>query len=491
MADVIDPQHWYLNLPFGTPIEVVFNFKSTSPASPLSTPPSTSPPTLQNPRVEDVNPKQPHRRLPIRQPTSDDEVLRRAGMEMEDSEMWDIHAPPKLYSLTRSEREKAVTGKPVYIDQQEDVAMEVEEPPVAAPKKQDALPISPEDVKAKPTARSAQINPDEHQANCDDVVAAVSTDDGPAQAPAKGRRMEVARLAPPRETDAGVAEDMEVDVAVPDASQLPVASEKVVKKRGRNAKTVEATPVEVQAEAMAEKSDNLEKAIEKAADQPEKPEKSEKVEKVEKAEKPVRASRKRGNTAASAVDEVNETETEEVDKSLTKKQKLEDKKDVDEEEEEAPKAAEKSVTDTFVPQLGKFMPGDAGSPWQFNLKYGTELEVYSSKYENWYPGRAIYYLVTDAPAASCKIKIHYQGFEKRFDETVDLWGDGAEADEPVLKLRPVTGDGEVNERKGTLVDVADMWDAAGNSKSHYLKGGMKEQAMAGQVVVRRGGGPKK
>ncbi|KAJ3118196.1 hypothetical protein HDU96_003236 [Phlyctochytrium bullatum] len=157
----------------------------------------------------------------------------------------------------------------------------------------------------------------------------------------------------------------------------------------------------------------------------------------------------------------------------------------------------------------KFQPGEAGSPWQFNLMYGTPLEIFSEKDAKWYPGRALYYL---AGEESCKIKIHYTGYPKRWDETVDLWAKSAppgsrgrsnglisssdEEDDlavegtegvPATRLRPPGESQEVKERCGNIMEPEEMWDVRLNAKPHGLTAAMREMALAGQLVVKKNG----
>ncbi|KAJ3027050.1 UNVERIFIED_CONTAM: hypothetical protein HDU68_004586 [Siphonaria sp. JEL0065] len=63
-------------------------------------------------------------------------------------------------------------------------------------------------------------------------------------------------------------------------------------------------------------------------------------------------------------------------------------------------------------------PNDPNSGWHFNLKYGAEVEAYSKQYKAWYLGKILYYIAL--PGNKYKIKIHYVGYSKQFDEVFDI-----------------------------------------------------------------------
>ncbi|KAJ3224186.1 hypothetical protein HDU81_008710 [Chytriomyces hyalinus] len=62
--------------------------------------------------------------------------------------------------------------------------------------------------------------------------------------------------------------------------------------------------------------------------------------------------------------------------------------------------------------------GDPRSGWHYNLKFGAIVDVYSRSYRAWYPGRVMFYIVT--AQNTYKVKIHYIGYAKQYDEVFDL-----------------------------------------------------------------------
>ncbi|KAJ3243263.1 hypothetical protein HDU78_000651 [Chytriomyces hyalinus] len=62
--------------------------------------------------------------------------------------------------------------------------------------------------------------------------------------------------------------------------------------------------------------------------------------------------------------------------------------------------------------------GDPRSGWHYNLKFGAIVDVYSRSYRAWYPARVMFYIVT--AQNTYKVKIHYIGYAKQYDEVFDL-----------------------------------------------------------------------
>ncbi|KAJ3063588.1 hypothetical protein HDU98_000596 [Podochytrium sp. JEL0797] len=64
------------------------------------------------------------------------------------------------------------------------------------------------------------------------------------------------------------------------------------------------------------------------------------------------------------------------------------------------------------------VPNDAASGWWFNLKYADEVEAYSKAYKAWYLAKVLYYIAL--PNQIYRLKIHYVGYAKEFDEEFEI-----------------------------------------------------------------------
>ncbi|KAI8612809.1 hypothetical protein BC830DRAFT_1170757 [Chytriomyces sp. MP71] len=81
----------------------------------------------------------------------------------------------------------------------------------------------------------------------------------------------------------------------------------------------------------------------------------------------------------------------------------------DEDDDDSPFECEPGITPTL---------GSPRSGWHYNLKFGAIVEAYSKSCRLWYPARVMYYIITDKN--TYKLKLHYIGYTKKFDEIFDL-----------------------------------------------------------------------
>ncbi|KAJ3286709.1 hypothetical protein HDU79_006273 [Rhizoclosmatium sp. JEL0117] len=122
------------------------------------------------------------------------------------------------------------------------------------------------------------------------------------------------------------------------------------------------------------------------------------------------------------------------------------------ESEEAVKVAAPSKKD--------LKPNDPESGWHFNLPYATDIEAYSKAYKlsdcfvspEWYPAKTLYY-VGPSKTNEYKLKVHYIGYAKEFDEAFALSTDADRA-----LLRPL-------KEQPTIKDTVAEWDV--NAKKPY------------------------
>ncbi|KAJ3195364.1 hypothetical protein HK101_000406 [Irineochytrium annulatum] len=136
------------------------------------------------------------------------------------------------------------------------------------------------------------------------------------------------------------------------------------------------------------------------------------------------------------------------------------------------------------------VPVWAGAPknkeWVFHLKYADRVEVYSLKDRMWYKSRALYYLIGEGMV---KLKVHYNGYRKSYDDWVELWNaDG------IRRLRKV-GEGGVpgDERgwrfapcgsEGSLKQDDEKFDIWAEARPWGLTHAMKATARRGEVVCK-------
>ncbi|KAJ3219982.1 hypothetical protein HDU67_007715 [Dinochytrium kinnereticum] len=464
--------------------------------------------------------------LPIRRPSNDPAVLSRAGPQVEDEEMWDIRAPPKLYGLSRVEREMAVTGKPVHaVDESNPAktvtsAMTIDDPcedlldldagfaADAAAASTTTEPINLV-VRPKDTSMVAPAAASETKKRLGRPPAALQTDAQapvagaletsvsepsimPAAAPPAGRkRMGVRRRLPPssaKDASSGNSPSEEgATITSPESDATTTINHKPTKTTpvSDNAMDIDTPPV-----ARSREGED------RVAEDEEVPSSSTVDSTPFEPDLPKPGSKRRAFAAASAKRSSDEEAKPEDGGVRTKKAKTETGKPVEEPTEMAPVENVEMASDVSAGDVkdGKFLPGDAGSPWEFNLKYGTLLEVFSWTDDKWYPGRSLYYLTTTEPQKTCKLKVHYIGYPKRFDETIDLYpspDDDPSADgRPLVRIRPPTGGKDVM-NPGDVVETDEMWDVKGNLKPHGLTSGMREVGVGGGLIVKRGGGPKR
>ncbi|KAJ3116879.1 hypothetical protein HDU96_008542 [Phlyctochytrium bullatum] len=139
----------------------------------------------------------------------------------------------------------------------------------------------------------------------------------------------------------------------------------------------------------------------------------------------------------------------------------------------------------------RYQPGDEEAPWYFRLLYKTKLEIFSKKDAAWFPVRALHYAVGKD---SCKIKIHYTGYPKKFDEMIELWAHPSASSSAVdpdavqaTRLRLPTDCAEVRELSGNITEPEGVWDLGPKSKPYALTAAMKEVAMTGVPLVVKAG----
>ncbi|TPX58871.1 hypothetical protein PhCBS80983_g02873 [Powellomyces hirtus] len=139
------------------------------------------------------------------------------------------------------------------------------------------------------------------------------------------------------------------------------------------------------------------------------------------------------------------------------------------------------------PETGRPELGNVANGFYFNLRFGDRIEVSSDKeaktHHLWYKARMVHY--TPLAHDAWRIKVHYEGYPKTFDEYFSL------LPESIQNVREPTEDEDVI--VGDMVNE-DPYLFDPNSKAkklHVLNSKEREIAKAGGIVVRNVPGGKK
>ncbi|KAJ3109417.1 hypothetical protein HDU97_006662 [Phlyctochytrium planicorne] len=411
--------------------------------------------------------------LPIRRATNDPEVLKRCGPRPVDEELFDVKAPPKLFQLTRKEREAAVKGGVVFAESSAPAAEKVT---VAGKHTNGVVDMETDNDGAKENGADEGV----HQAFTSSSSSADSAK-APAKSGAKKLGVRGSRKLPnassgsaekAAEKPAEVNHDDE-PAAVPEEDKEEHQADAPVKKRGRPSGQKLASPKKEPAPAEEPEAEHEDAPND---DSNAKSSESTKRGRKRKDETPAVPATP---TRAAAQTEQNEASSRRSARKKPEESAAPAAEDGEDGEHKA-KRPRLSAPPRSNLQLkpGKFQPGEPDSPWQYNLKYGEELEVFSLDDDQWYPGRAMYYIAPEE--GGVKLKVHYDGFPKKFDDSVDLWADSLKD----LRIRPPTDDEEVLKRAGPA-EPEDAFDLNKDHKPYGLTHDMKKQALAGEILIKK------
>ncbi|KAJ3153949.1 hypothetical protein HDU89_008816 [Geranomyces variabilis] len=144
------------------------------------------------------------------------------------------------------------------------------------------------------------------------------------------------------------------------------------------------------------------------------------------------------------------------------------------------------------PETSRPLLDDPRNGFHFNLRFGDRVDVSSDKEAVaeflWYRARVIHYAPT-ADGTAWRVKIHYEGYTKKFDEYFPL------IPGRTARVRPRrNGHGGDEEDGEDAVIVGDMivedetvWDVHGPGKVYVITKAERETAKAGRCVVKNVG----
>ncbi|KAJ3175288.1 hypothetical protein HDU87_006370 [Geranomyces variabilis] len=140
------------------------------------------------------------------------------------------------------------------------------------------------------------------------------------------------------------------------------------------------------------------------------------------------------------------------------------------------------------PETSRPLLDDPRNGFHFNLRFGDRVDVSSDKEAVakflWYRARVVHYAPT-ADGKSWRVKIHYEGYTKKFDEYFPLipgW---------IARVRPRRNGNGGEEDQEDAVIIGDMivedetvWDVHGPGKVYAITKAERETAKAGRCVVK-------
>ncbi|KAJ3415938.1 hypothetical protein HDV05_003779 [Chytridiales sp. JEL 0842] len=478
---------WYLNLKFGDQLEIK---TSTFPVWLLAKAIKyeASPNRVAHLRLHIVgfpNLDQAIQVLPslptsggasIRQFSGDQEVLDRATAtsvagSADNGDLWDVHAPPTLYGLhDREERQKAVAGEIIITEVVPSSLMAPFAPSAVVPVFQaNSRASSP----AKSPSRATTVSP---ARTASPVRAARIASPTKAVTFAAPPQPSVAAVAPAKEPAARTSRRSGATTAATVAIEQAPVVKPTNSRRGKRGRTESATEddnkenpetnsVEREAPPTKRRGRQLkgaptptptpaptEPAAESAAAQPKKPRR---IATRTRSASPVKTTRR--NIAsivtprAPSVSPVKSTQKVIVSAS--------------------PSKAASKPTKTAGPSGNAAR--SSGTSWQFNLKWGTDIEVYSNTDKLWYPARAVSYNTPD------KLRVHFLGWPRHYDETVDLG-----TSEGLGRIRqPEKSKTEIQKMISQNKQELAAWDIEG-AKPYGLNKVQVEAVLRGEVVVK-------
>ncbi|KAJ3410810.1 hypothetical protein HDV05_003205 [Chytridiales sp. JEL 0842] len=126
--------------------------------------------------------------------------------------------------------------------------------------------------------------------------------------------------------------------------------------------------------------------------------------------------------------------------------------------------------------ISDWQVGDENAPWYARLKYGEHLDLYSTSEQVWHCGRCVYY-TTYSNSPKIFISVHYDGYPKRYDLTLDIHNP-----EEMKLMRPYSGLKPLEEvAKFAKQEIWDIKDKNSYKLSGYTRV-MREAVSEGKLI---------